>query len=174
MVKAFEADDDRIPAPVHVSPTGIRGKPFKTVRKINRTAPPSLQDEVVRIVETCDPLELLMAIVNGQPIESHVVEVDKETGEPVISTYYETASLHQRERVARNLVDRYMPKVSVHAHLMGGQGSGKKGNNGGQNHPSGSFDQIVAAAAHEAERRMNGDGGNTIEGSAEEVDDDEQ
>lgn len=110
------------------------------------TTPPMVGDEVVRIINECDPLQFLMDVMQGKAIETHIVGEDG-----IIYTEYQNATLPQRISVAKELVAKYIPKVAVmrHSHLIKNVDDDKPTNrpeDGKRNHQ-----QIVEHAAQQAE-----------------------
>lgn len=121
-------------------------RPAKTSNMVRHTTPPMVGDEVVRIINECDPLQFLMDVMQGKAIETHVVD---EQG--LVHTEYQTPTLPQRIKIATNLVDKYIPKVAVmrHSHLIKNVDDDKPTNkpeDGKRNHQ-----QIVEHAAQQAE-----------------------
>ena len=121
------------------------GRPTQVAQVIRRTDLPHVGNEVVRIINECDPIGFLSDIVNGKAIQCHIVGKDG-----TVVTIYETPSLAQRISTARFLTDRYMPKVGIikHDHLHkivkeeGSQGKADTRRN---------FEQIVEHAASKSE-----------------------
>jgi len=112
------------------------------VVKIEHSVLPKSHEEILKIFHTVDPVQFLADIIAGKAIPCHIM-TDKG-----LVTAFETPDLRMRERVARYIVDKYIPKVAVvkHAHLHAHvDGSGK---------PTDSemtFAQIVAKAARNSE-----------------------
>ena len=101
-----DAIDDEMGVPPNVYlPPMINGK--KT-RAVSMQTPISVSDNIVRINNEGDPIGMLLALANGQPVPTYIVT---EAGE--CKTVYETATLAQRISITKWLGDRAMPKVSV-------------------------------------------------------------
>lgn len=129
-----------VKAPVVSLKVRKNGKPSPTM--VRRTEPPRVGNEVVRIINECDPIGFLADIVNGKAIECHIVDPDGK-----IITIYETPGMNKRIEVAKFLAERYMPKVAVtkHAHLVKNVDEQPRSND-----PRGNFEQIVNHAAQSA------------------------
>lgn len=96
---------------------------------------PTIEGEIARVIAACDPMAFLASIVNGEAIESHVVE-QNEDGEIVINSYYTTPNLSQRIATARYLANKFMPNIAVVKHI-----------NPPEDKPTSRFDQIIDNAA---------------------------
>ncbi len=106
IIIAQDAVDEETGIPPNVYlPPKINGK---LTRAIAIKAPVTVQDNIVRIIEDCDPLAGLIALANGQPVSTYVVLTDGEC-----KTVFETATLAQRISIMKWLGDRVMPKVNV-------------------------------------------------------------
>lgn len=103
-LKGAATDERGIPPEVHLPPT-INDKKTKAV---SVQAPVSVQDNIVRITNDGDPVGQLIALMNGQPVPTYVVQEDGS-----IQTVYETPTMAQRISIAKWLGDRVMPKVNV-------------------------------------------------------------
>lgn len=138
-------DGSAVRAPVVNLKVRKNGKQAKQMDVVRYTEPPQVGDEVVRIINECDPIGFLADVVNGKAIQCHVVDEDG-----TVHTFYETPDLKKRVEVAKFLAERYMPKVAVtkHAHLIKNMDEPK-----GQADPRGNFEQMVthAAAASDSE-----------------------
>lgn len=90
-------------------PPSVRGNPPRVVQNIaiNKDAP-SVHDNIIRITENSDPIGMLMAIANGQPVATFSINED---GEVVAA--YETLTLKERLGVIRFLADKVLPKMSM-------------------------------------------------------------
>jgi hypothetical protein len=108
--------DTPIPAGVWLPPQ-IRGVPVRVSQDIAITRnPPSVSENVVRINAESDPIGLLIAIANGQPIASFSVN---EEGE--VLTAYETLPLKERLKVIFHLADKVLPRMQVTKKMGGGE-----------------------------------------------------
>ena len=109
----------------------------RTLERYRPTEIPDVRNEIVRIVNDCDPIGFLADVVNGKAIECHIISEDG-----TIHTIYETPSLTKRIEVAKYLADKYMPKVAVvkHAHLHKMEQKTES-----------NFDQMVTHAARSAD-----------------------
>ncbi len=74
---------------------------------ITREAP-SVQENVVRISNESDPIGLLIAIANGQPISTFSVDEDGK-----VIAAYETLPLKDRLKVIFHLADKVLPRMQV-------------------------------------------------------------
>jgi hypothetical protein len=100
--------DTPIPAGVWLPPS-IRGEKVRVSQDIAVTRnPPSVTENVIRIEADSDPIGLLIAIANGQPIASFSVN---EAGE--VLTAYETLPLKERLKVIFHLADKVLPRMQV-------------------------------------------------------------
>ena len=70
--------------------------------------PPSVVENVIRINGEADPIGLLIAIANGQPISTFAIN---EEGEVAIA--YETLPLKERLKVIFHLADKVLPRMQV-------------------------------------------------------------
>lgn len=92
-----------------VRKNGKRGRIIiDNVDVIHHTRAPEVLDEVVRIVNECDPIGFLTDIVNGKAVQAYSVDKKGKVHE-----FYETPTLVQRVRAAMYLADKYLPNVSV-------------------------------------------------------------
>ncbi len=109
-------------APISNLKVRKNGKPAKEVSTIRKTEIPSVGDEIVRVINECDPVGFLSDIIQGKAIQCHIVLEDGS-----VQTIYETPALNKRIEVAKFLVERYLPKVAVvkHAHLHKDMTAGK-------------------------------------------------
>ena len=98
------------PVPKHVwLPPSLRDKDIRVVQDVAvTTAPPSVQENIVRITTETDPIGMLMAIANGQPVAAYTV-----TDEGEVVQTYETLTLAQRLSVIKFLADKVLPKMSM-------------------------------------------------------------
>ncbi len=97
-----------IPSGVWLPPT-IRDEPVRVSHDVAITRdPPSVQENVIRINGESDPIGLLIAIANGQPISTFAVN---EAGEVEIA--YETLPLKERLKVIFHLADKVLPRMQV-------------------------------------------------------------
>ena len=90
-------------------PPSVRGKPPKVIQDIAVTrAVPSVQKNIIRISDETDPIGLLMAIANGQPVATFSI-----TEEGEVEIHYETLTLEKRLSVIKFLADKVLPKMSM-------------------------------------------------------------
>ena len=100
--------DTPIPAGVWLPPS-IRGVDVRVSQDIAITrAPPSVKENVIRIEAESDPIGLLIAIANGQPIANFAVNDEGE-----VITAYETLPLKERLKVIFHLADKVLPRMQV-------------------------------------------------------------
>lgn len=90
-------------------PPSIRGTDLRVSHEIAITRdPPTIKENTIRINSEADPIGLLIAIANGQPISTFAVN---EAGEVEIA--YETLSLKERLKVIFHLADKVLPRMQV-------------------------------------------------------------
>lgn len=97
-----------VPSGVWLPPT-IRDKPVRVSHDIAITRePPSIIENTIRINGEADPIGLLIAIANGQPISTFAVNEDGE-----VEIAYETLPLKERLKVIFHLADKVLPRMQV-------------------------------------------------------------
>ncbi len=107
--------DTPIPSGVWLPPS-IRGQDVRVSQDVLVTRDaPSVAENVVRINSESDPIGLLIAIANGQPISTFAVNADGE-----VETAYETLPLKDRLKVIFHLADKVLPRMQV-TKKMGGE-----------------------------------------------------
>lgn len=100
--------DTPVPSGVWLPPT-IRDHKTRVSHDVAVTRePPTVSENVVRINGESDPIGLLIAIANGQPISTFAVN---EAGEVEIA--YETLPLKERLKVIFHLADKVLPRMQV-------------------------------------------------------------
>ena len=121
-----------IKTPVHVD------KLHKVAHIVRRAEVPHVQDQIVKIINDCDPIGFLSDIVNGKAIETFEVNAKGQ-----VKSNFVAPSLPQRINAAKFLAERYLPKVGVikHAHLH------KHETSIGKHETGRSFEQIITHAA---------------------------
>lgn len=99
--------EEPIPSVVFLPPA-LRDSPNVIYAFTGET--PSLEQNLIRIQQECDPVGLLIAIATGQPVATHTIEADG-----TVTTKFETLPLSSpiRERVIRTLADKVVPRLSV-------------------------------------------------------------
>ena len=99
-----------VPVPQGVwLPPALRDKKLRVAHDVAVTkAPPSVKENVIRINGEADPIGLLIAIANGQPISTFAVAED---GTVLLS--YETLPLKERLKVIFHLADKVLPRMQV-------------------------------------------------------------
>lgn len=96
-----------VPQDVWLPPT-VRGKSTRVMHDIAVTrSPPTVSENMIRINEEADPIGLLIAISNGQPISTFQID-DK--GETIL--HWETLPLKDRLKVIYHLADKILPRMS--------------------------------------------------------------
>lgn len=143
--KIIEAELNRNPKMVEVL-----GK-HQTSTRVRISEPPQVADNVVKIINDCDPLQFLMDVMNGCAIQHHVVDADG-----TIHTFFDTPSMPQRISVAKYLADKYVPKVTLsqHRHLVENYTKPEdRPEHGGSE--KGSFDKMIDHAASKAQKPQN-------------------
>ena len=104
--RAMKLEESAVPQAVFVPPA-IRGKMVKVAYEVD-SKPVSIEQHVVRINNEADPVGMLIAIANGQPIPTFTVDDDGE-----IVTKFETLPLKDRITVMKFLSDKVLPRMSV-------------------------------------------------------------
>lgn len=90
-------------------PPALRGRDVRVAHDIAVTRdPPSIKENVARINSETDPIGLLTAIANGQPIATF--EID-EAGKVIVR--YESLELKDRLKVIFHLADKVLPRMSM-------------------------------------------------------------
>lgn len=98
-------------------PPALRDKKVRVAHDVVVTkAPPSVNENVIRINGESDPIGLLIAIANGQPISTFAVQED---GSVLLE--YETLPLKERLKVIFHLADKVLPRMQV-TKKLGGEG----------------------------------------------------
>ncbi len=90
------------------------GQRAKVNNLVRVTEPPHVGNEVVRVINECDPVGFLSDIVNGKAIECHVVDSGGK-----VHTVYETPKLQRRIEAAKFLAERYHVKHTRCDHQPG-------------------------------------------------------
>jgi len=112
--RALKLEEGNVPQAVFVPPA-MRGKAVLTQYVIN-DKPVDIQQHVVRIQQECDPVGLLIAIANGQPVPTVTID---ESGEPTAA--FETLPLKDRITVIKFLSDKILPRMSINKKIEKGQ-----------------------------------------------------
>ena len=100
--------DTPVPSNVWLPPS-IRGHELRVSHDVAVTREaPTVQENMVRISTESDPIGLLIAIANGQPISTFSIN---EAGE--VETAYETLPLKDRLKVIFHLADKVLPRMQV-------------------------------------------------------------
>ena len=132
-------------APIVNNKVRKSGNKVGAVQAIRRTEPPNIANQVVRIINECDPVGFLADVVAGKAIQCYTVDEDG-----VIEEKWETPALNKRIEIAKFLTNKFMPNVSAshHTHLMKQVGQDEPGapSDGRRN-----LTQIVEHAASRAE-----------------------
>lgn len=111
--RAMKLEDGPIPEAVFLPPA-IRGNLVKVAYEGDGKVT-SMKDHVVRINYETDPVGMLIALANGQPVPT--VKIDRD-GNAV--TVYETLDLKDRITVIKFLSDKVLPRMSVFKKVEGG------------------------------------------------------
>lgn len=105
-----------VPQGVWLPPT-LRDQPLRVSQEVAITKkPPTVVENVVRINGEADPIGLLIAIANGQPISTFTIAED---GEVIMA--FETLPLKERLKVIFHLADKVLPRMQV-TKKLGGEG----------------------------------------------------
>lgn len=100
--------DTPVPSGVWLPPT-IRDHKTRVSQDVAITRdPPSVSENVVRINSEADPIGLLIAIANGQPVSTFAVDEDGK-----VQIAYETLPLKERLKVIFHLADKVLPRMQV-------------------------------------------------------------
>lgn len=100
--------DTPVPSNVWLPPS-IRDKDVRISQDVAVTRDaPSVQENMVRISTEADPIGLLIAIANGQPISTFAINADGE-----VETAFETLPLKDRLKVIFHLADKVLPRMQV-------------------------------------------------------------
>jgi len=105
--QAMKLEEGPIPEAVFLPPA-LRGKPVHATYHVADAKPISIEEHVVRINQETDPVGLLIAIANGQPVPTVTIN---EAGEAVAG--FETLPLKDRISVIKFLSDKVLPRMSV-------------------------------------------------------------
>ncbi len=97
----------------HFNSVKVRKANAKTHIVYRPAAAPQIANEVIRIIDECDPVGFLCDVVSGRAIECYVVDQDNN-----VKTMYETPTLKMRTEAAKYLTDKFMPKIAVVKHAM--------------------------------------------------------
>ena len=129
--QAISAPDGQ-PIPTNVwLPPKIRDNNVRVAHDVVLTRePPNVTENMARIQAETDPVGLLIAIANGQPVGTFVVD---ESGN--VSVEYETLPLAARISVIRYLSDKILPRMSVSKKVPAKEGD------------AGSWEAVVSNAA---------------------------
>jgi hypothetical protein len=104
--KAMKLEEGAVPEAVFLPPA-IRGK-MVHAQYVTDGKPVDIKQHVIRIQDECDPVGLLIAIANGQPVATFTVDEDGET-----CAAFETLPLKDRITVIKFLSDKVLPRMSV-------------------------------------------------------------
>lgn len=110
--KALKLEEGAVPEAVFLPPA-IRGK-MVHAQYVTDGKPTDLKTHVIRIQDECDPVGLLIAIANGQPVATFTVDEDGET-----VAAFETLPLKDRITVIKFLSDKVLPRMSVFKKMAG-------------------------------------------------------
>lgn len=98
-------------------PPAVRGTDLRVSHEIAVTRdPPTIKENTIRINGEADPIGLLIAIANGQPISTFSVNEDGK-----VEIAYETLPLKERLKVIFHLADKVLPRMQV-TKKVGGKG----------------------------------------------------
>lgn len=104
--KAMKLEEGAVPEAVFLPPA-IRGK-FVHAQYVTDGKPIDISKHVIRIQDECDPVGLLIAIANGQPVATFTVDDEGQT-----IAAFETLDLKDRITVIKFLSDKVLPRMSV-------------------------------------------------------------
>jgi hypothetical protein len=100
---------EALPALVHLPPA-LRGKKPRVVHLTHQL--PDVRDSIIRIQSEVDPIGLLIAIANGQPIAEIRVDQDGKTYLKAVN-----AGMKERMQAIKALADRVHPRMSVNKQI---------------------------------------------------------
>lgn len=112
--RAMMLEEGSVPEAVFVPPA-MRGRIVQT-QYVTDGKPTKLETHIVRIQDETDPVGLLIAIANGQPIAT--IRIDAEGNQTVV---YETLDLKDRVPVIKFLSDKVLPRMSVNKKMEPGK-----------------------------------------------------
>ncbi len=115
--RALKLEDGAVPMAVFVPPA-IRDK-MVNVQYVTDGKPISLDQHIVRIQDETDPVGLLIAIANGQPVPTFTIDAEGKT-----KIAYETLSLKDRIPVIKFLSDKVLPRMSINKKIEEGKDAG--------------------------------------------------
>ena len=103
----MKLEETAVPEAVFLPPA-IRGRIVTTEYEVKGSKPVDISQHVVRINMETDPVGLLIAIANGQPVPT--IRINEQGEQEVI---YETLPLKDRVPVIKFLSDKVLPRMSV-------------------------------------------------------------
>lgn len=112
--RAMKLEEGTVPEAVFVPPA-IRGK-MTQVQYVTNGKPTEISQHVVRIEQEADPVGMLIAVANGQPIPTFRV-----TEEGDVEVVFETLPLADRIPVMKFLADKILPRMSVNKKIEPGK-----------------------------------------------------
>lgn len=112
--KAMRLEEGSVPEAVFVPPA-IRGK-MVTVQYVTDGKPTDISAHVIRIEQEVDPIGMLIAVVNGQPIPTFTID---DQGETLVA--YETLSLVDRIPLMKWFGDKLLPRMSINKKIEPGR-----------------------------------------------------
>lgn len=115
--RALKLEEGSVPTAVFVPPA-IRGK-MVNVQYVTDGKPIALDTHIIRIQDETDPVGMLIAIANGQPIPTFTINAE---GETIIA--YETLSLKDRVPIIKFLSDKVLPRMSINKKIEKGDDAG--------------------------------------------------
>jgi len=115
--KAMKLEEGSVPEAVFVPPA-IRGK-MVTVQYVTDGKPTDISTHVLRIEQEADPVGMLIAVANGQPIPTFTID---DQGNTLVS--YETLALADRIPVMKFLADKILPRMSINKKIEPGKDAG--------------------------------------------------
>lgn len=112
--RAMRLEEGSVPQAVFVAPA-MRGRIVNT-QYVTNGKPVDMQTHIIRIQDETDPVGMLIAIANGQPIPTIRINSKGEQ-----TTVYETLSLKDRINVIKFLSDKVLPRMSVNKKITPGK-----------------------------------------------------
>lgn len=114
--RALSLEDSAVPEAVFVPPA-MRGK-MVNVQYVTDGKPTDMKTHIIRIQDEVDPVGMLIAIANGQPIPTITIDAE---GKKTVK--YEVLDLKDRIPVIKFLSDKVLPRMSVNKKMEKGKDS---------------------------------------------------
>jgi hypothetical protein len=116
----------------------------RTQTRVNKPTKLDVKDQLIRIQHEADPVGFLIAAMNGEAFQVHIIT---EGGEQISVPMQ--ASMKDRIKIAMHLADKLMPNLNLHKHITPPGGDGNSGQLPGASGMT--FAQMVAKASSNAD-----------------------